>query len=49
VGCGTGSLIVSLAKVFRETAGLDPDEAMLDAARPEDMSRSLISDNFKHA
>ncbi|MCX6224952.1 MAG: class I SAM-dependent methyltransferase, partial [Bacteroidia bacterium] len=33
VGCGTGSLIVSLAKVFRTTAGIDPDEAMLEAAR----------------
>jgi ubiquinone/menaquinone biosynthesis C-methylase UbiE len=33
VGCGTGSLIVELAKVFRKTAGLDPDGAMLEAAR----------------
>jgi 2-polyprenyl-3-methyl-5-hydroxy-6-metoxy-1,4-benzoquinol methylase len=33
VGCGTGSLIVSLARVFRKTAGLDPDEAMLGSAR----------------
>jgi glycine/sarcosine N-methyltransferase len=33
VGCGTGSLIVSLARVFRKTAGLDPDESMLEAAR----------------
>ncbi len=32
-GCGTGSLIISLAGVFRKTAGLDPDEAMLEAAR----------------
>jgi ubiquinone/menaquinone biosynthesis C-methylase UbiE len=33
VGCGTGSLIVSLAQVFRTTAGLDPDESMLTLAR----------------
>lgn len=32
-GCGTGSLIVSLAGVFRTTAGIDPDEAMLRTAR----------------
>ncbi|MFA5814462.1 MAG: methyltransferase domain-containing protein [Bacteroidales bacterium] len=33
VGCGTGSLIVSLAKVFRTTVGMDPGETMLEAAR----------------
>jgi len=33
VGCGTGSLIVSLAEVFRKTAGLEPDAAMLETAR----------------
>jgi SAM-dependent methyltransferase len=33
IGCGTGSLIRSLAKVYRKTAGLDPDAAMLSAAR----------------
>jgi cyclopropane fatty-acyl-phospholipid synthase-like methyltransferase len=33
VGCGTGSLIISLAGVFRKTAGLDPDESMLSLAR----------------
>jgi glycine/sarcosine N-methyltransferase len=33
VGCGTGSLIISLAQAFRKTAGLDPDESMLEAAR----------------
>lgn len=32
VGCGSGSLIVSLGKVFRKTAGLDPDESMLELA-----------------
>ncbi len=33
VGCGTGSLIRSLAKVYRKTAGLDPDHSMLEVAR----------------
>ena len=33
VGCGTGTLIVQLAGIFRKTAGLDPDGAMLEAAR----------------
>ncbi len=33
IGCGTGSLIAELAKVFRKTAGLDPDGAMLETAR----------------
>lgn len=33
VGCGTGSLISSLGGIFRKTAGLDPDEAMLETAR----------------
>jgi SAM-dependent methyltransferase len=33
IGCGTGSLIVFLARVFRKTAGLEPDEYMLEAAR----------------
>jgi len=32
-GCGTGSLIVSLAKVFQTTAGIDPDQSMLETAR----------------
>ncbi len=33
VGCGTGSLIVSLARTFRKTAALEPDEEMIMAAR----------------
>jgi 2-polyprenyl-3-methyl-5-hydroxy-6-metoxy-1,4-benzoquinol methylase len=33
VGCGTGSLIVALADIFRSTAGMDPDEDMLESAR----------------
>ena len=32
-GCGTGSLIVSLAKDFGSCTGLDPDESMLEGAR----------------
>lgn len=38
-GCGTGNLIVSLSEVYRKTAGLDPDEAMLDAARSKAKAR----------
>lgn len=39
VGCGTGSLILSLAGTFRTTAGIDPDEAMLESARQKALAR----------
>lgn len=40
VGCGTGSLIVSLAGTFRKTVGLDPDGSMLEAARQKAAAES---------
>lgn len=33
VGCGTGSLLISLADVFKQTVGMDPDDQMLNLAR----------------
>ncbi len=41
VGCGTGSLIVALAEIFRSTAGMDPDEDMLESARQKATSKPV--------
>ncbi len=41
VGCGTGSLIVALAETFRSTAGLDPDESMLESARMKALAKPV--------